>query len=141
MLLQKNPSKRLGSPASGGTEAIMNHPFFEGLDWAKILARGYPTPIKPKVKNEGDTKHIAKMFLKQEIRNTPVDGELDLKLMQEMHFDNFTYKGSVPLEESGSHLRKGSPGVQGAEETREDDEDERYRVHYNKDSKNLVIEQ
>jgi len=72
----------------------MQHPFFEGIDWERVKERDYAPPIKPKVKNGGDTKHISKNFLSQEIRNTPVEGSLDIKLMQEMHFDNFTYAGT-----------------------------------------------
>jgi hypothetical protein len=41
----------------------MAHPFFEGVDWEKVENKEYPPPIKPKVKDAGDTKHIAKMFL------------------------------------------------------------------------------
>ncbi len=62
-MLEKNPEKRLGSPATGGTKAIMDHPFFEGIDWERVKNRGYPPPIEPKVKNGGDTKHISKNFL------------------------------------------------------------------------------
>ena len=63
LLLVKDANKRLGSPAFGGTSSIKNHPFFEGLDWDRVLRRDYEPPIKPKVKNRGDTKHISQMFL------------------------------------------------------------------------------
>ena len=45
------------------------------------------------MKGRGDTKHIAKMFLSQDIKNTPTDATVDLELLKEMHFDNFTYNG------------------------------------------------
>lgn len=32
-LLEKDPNKRLGSPATGGIEAIKKHIFFQGIDW------------------------------------------------------------------------------------------------------------
>ena len=63
LLLEKNPKKRLGSPETGGTKGIMSHPFFDGIDWDRVKQRDYQPPIKPKVKNEGDTRHISKMFL------------------------------------------------------------------------------
>jgi serine/threonine protein kinase len=63
-LLDKDPNTRLGSPQSGGTDAIKSHPFFDGIDWTRVLQKGYPAPIKPKVKSRGDTKHISKLFLK-----------------------------------------------------------------------------
>ena len=32
-LLDKNPLTRLGSPETGGAQAIKAHPFFAGIDW------------------------------------------------------------------------------------------------------------
>lgn len=57
------------------------------------MNKEYPPPIKPKVKGKGDTKHIAKMFLSQDIKNTPTDTTIDLDLLKVMHFENFTYNG------------------------------------------------
>lgn len=38
-LLQKNPSRRLGS--KGGASEIKSHPWFEGVDWKIIEERGF----------------------------------------------------------------------------------------------------
>lgn len=97
LLLTKNPIKRLGSVGCGSTAGIKSHPFFEGINWDKVLNKEYSPPIKPKVKDRGDTKHISKMFLSQEIANTPAEGTLDINLLNEMHFDNFTYCGDEQL--------------------------------------------
>jgi hypothetical protein len=51
LLLDKNPLTRLGSPQSGGVQAIKSHPFFDTIDWERVLKKEYPGPIKPKVKN------------------------------------------------------------------------------------------
>jgi len=39
MLLEKDPEKRLGSPATGGVDSIKKHPFFEDLDWDAIMSK------------------------------------------------------------------------------------------------------
>ena len=45
-LLNRNPSERLG--AKGASE-IKSHPFFDGIDWKKLLQRGYEPAFKPNV--------------------------------------------------------------------------------------------
>lgn len=37
-LLNKNPTKRLGA-GKGDAEELKEHPFFEGVNWADVLAR------------------------------------------------------------------------------------------------------
>jgi hypothetical protein len=59
-----------------------------------VLNKDYKAPIKPKVKSEGDYKNVDKQFLKEEIRNTPCK-EIDLQILNKMHFDNFTYNGDA----------------------------------------------
>jgi serum/glucocorticoid-regulated kinase 2 len=88
LLLEKNPNRRLGAD---GTASIMSHPFFDRVDWERVENRDYPPPMSPKVKSAGDTKHISKVFLEQEVKNTPTESTIDIQLMKEMHYDNFTY--------------------------------------------------
>jgi len=45
-LLAKDPLKRLGSGA-GGAQEIMNHPFFENLDWDRIARQEIEAIYKP----------------------------------------------------------------------------------------------
>ena len=45
-LLKVDPSQRLGN-IQNGVEAIKQHPFFEGIDWAVVAQRGLTPPIKP----------------------------------------------------------------------------------------------
>ena len=45
-LLNRNPSKRLGSGSDGSNE-IKRHQFFDGVDWAVVAQRGLAVP-KPK---------------------------------------------------------------------------------------------
>ena len=70
-MLDKNPKTRLGSPLTGGVEAIKKHSFFNGIDWDKVLTRGYKPPIRPKANDEGDYKNIDGQFLNESIKNTP----------------------------------------------------------------------
>jgi hypothetical protein len=46
-LLTKEPSQRLGAAGAG---PIKKHPFFKGLDWAKLEARQLTSKFKPGVK-------------------------------------------------------------------------------------------
>lgn len=64
-LLKKDPTQRLGSPLKGGTDAVKSHPFFKDVDWSKVMLKthGKP-PIRPKVKHDGDVKHVDKQYLK-----------------------------------------------------------------------------
>jgi len=39
------------------------------------------------------------MFLSQEIKNTPVEGTINMEILNKMHFDNFTYSGSQEKKE------------------------------------------
>jgi len=42
-LLEKNPSKRLGS--TNDSEEIKSHPFFKGIDWNYVYERKYKPPL------------------------------------------------------------------------------------------------
>lgn len=49
-LLTKNPAHRLGCVASeGGETAIVDHPFFNGIDWEKLNRRDLEPPFKPRI--------------------------------------------------------------------------------------------
>lgn len=45
-LLNRNPEERLGSK---GAEYIKAHPFFDRIDWRKLLSRKYEPAFKPNV--------------------------------------------------------------------------------------------
>ena len=52
-LLQTNPSKRLGSGASGSDE-IKGHNWFKSIDWNKLEARQIQPTFQPDVKGNGE---------------------------------------------------------------------------------------
>ena len=105
-LLEKTPKNRLGHSQYGGVQSIKNHEFFSGIDWQKVLNKEYKPPVKPNVKDHSDTKNIDKIYLKQEIKNTP-EGSFSYTLLNKMNFDNFTYSetasiGNMSFKDSGS---------------------------------------
>lgn len=57
-LLQVDPSKRLGCTAIGAKE-IMDHQWFQGIDWNKVYNHRYQAPLVPIVEDEGDSSNFA----------------------------------------------------------------------------------
>lgn len=55
-LLEKDPEKRLGS--KHGPIEIMQHPFYAGIDWDKLMSRTFETPYKPVLSGATDTSHF-----------------------------------------------------------------------------------
>ena len=48
-LLDRDPSRRLGSK---GAQEIKDHPFFDEIDWKKLMARKITPPFRPDVVSE-----------------------------------------------------------------------------------------
>ena len=48
-LMTKDPTKRLGCGPEGW-RGVREHAFFDGMDWAKLLAKKVKPPIRPKIK-------------------------------------------------------------------------------------------
>uniref|UniRef100_A0A7S3ATK8 Protein kinase domain-containing protein n=1 Tax=Haptolina ericina TaxID=156174 RepID=A0A7S3ATK8_9EUKA len=59
-LLALNPSKRLGSKSvlkEGSTE-VLSHPFFGGIDWAKLKAQTLKMPYVPRIRSDSDLSNF-----------------------------------------------------------------------------------
>jgi serine/threonine protein kinase len=56
-LLDKNPAKRLGSLGRGASE-LMEHPWFQGVDWAAIEAKQPASPYAPQLESVCDVKYF-----------------------------------------------------------------------------------
>ena len=54
--LEKDPTKRLGYAE---TEKIKAHPWFNGIDWNKLLDKKIESPCVPKLKSETDVSNFA----------------------------------------------------------------------------------
>ena len=61
-LLMKPPTRRLGSGPDQDKE-IMQHPFFEPVDFEKLAAKKVVPPFRPDVKNILDPKFVPKTYL------------------------------------------------------------------------------
>ena len=54
-LLHKNPKKRLGHNSS---KEVMNHPWFNDMDWKKLENKKIKTPYMPEIKEKNLKSHI-----------------------------------------------------------------------------------
>eukprot|EP00752_Nemacystus_decipiens_P016534 g14778.t1 len=66
--LERNVSRRLGAKKTtmfdiGGATAVKHHPFFEGIDWAKLIALQVEPPLKPDLISTTDTSNFAEEFV------------------------------------------------------------------------------
>ena len=60
-LLTADLTRRLGN-LKGGVKDIMDHPFFDGVDWDSVRRREIPAPIVPRTKSPGDVSHCTFTF-------------------------------------------------------------------------------
>ena len=66
-LLAKTCSERLGGGLQDG-EAIKSHPFFNGVDWDKLLNKEYNAPFVPKLKKgHDDVSYFPSEFTAEQI--------------------------------------------------------------------------
>ncbi|KAJ3415790.1 RAC-gamma serine/threonine-protein kinase [Chytridiales sp. JEL 0842] len=75
-LMERNPNKRLGS--KGGQE-IRAHPFFEGLDFGKMVRLEVEPPFKPELSDDFDVRFFDEMFTDEPVNLTPSDSTEDFE--------------------------------------------------------------
>jgi serine/threonine protein kinase len=71
-LLQRDPSKRLGSGEKGAGD-LRDHAFFKDIDWESIRKQTHEAVFRPKVKGPEDISCIDKLFTKEGLEETYVD--------------------------------------------------------------------
>ncbi|KAL7626980.1 Serine/threonine-protein kinase [Parahypoxylon ruwenzoriense] len=93
-LLDRRPEKRLG--ANKGASEIKSHPFFDGIDWDKLLQKEYKPIFKP--------KYVVMSFKQHGVNNRfgPV--------LQEPV--RFVYNGPRPKRKNGGIGNAPTPGIQ-----------------------------
>ena len=83
-LLSKEPTSRLGRGREGSS-SIKSHPFFEIINWEKLLKKEIPVPFKPDVSEDDETINFDSCFTGESVRLTsPIeDGREDLDIQFE----------------------------------------------------------
>jgi serine/threonine protein kinase len=126
-LLEKDPAQRLGMLA-GGSEDILRHKWFDGMDLAKLRAREVRAPWRPpQAEDDFGNKELddtQAQILKQELRSCLFDmprldslhslRELDIHEIDEEEEDEHEHEHSFSLPDSNSAIH----------EFEEDEEDE-----------------
>ena len=58
-LLQLDPMQRIGCVTCGGYDALMGHPFFEGIDWDALLSAPAPDVMMNLADNSSDDESLS----------------------------------------------------------------------------------
>jgi serine/threonine kinase 32 len=92
-LLERDPKRRLGCRGSGGIEAFKQHPWFRGMDWARLADKEVDPPFVPDSKkaNFDATHELEELLLednplKARKRNPNLDlsqMSADMRMMEE----------------------------------------------------------
>lgn len=86
-LLNRDPARRLGGGPNGGRD-IMAHPFFEPIDWDKLLRKEIQPPFVPEVSSVDDITNVPEMFQNM----AAVDSPVNKKNGEGHHFEDFSYQ-------------------------------------------------
>lgn len=81
-LLTKDPSARLGS-SERGAEEVMEHPYFQDVDFDDILQCRVPPPFLPELTSEHDFSNFDQEFTSETPRLTPVDTVLTSEMQEQ----------------------------------------------------------
>ncbi|GLD95891.1 hypothetical protein PINS_up004569 [Pythium insidiosum] len=96
-LLQRDPAQRLGA-----TEAvpfsIMNHPFFEGIDWEALQQKKIEPEWLPDIIDDADVKYVDNEFINQVPVDTPEWRMLDSVDREREYFEDFTYRATRVMQ-------------------------------------------
>jgi len=89
-LLTRDPTQRLGV---NGAEEIKKHPFFEKIDWRRLLQKKIQPPFKPSVNSPVDVSNFDTVFTAEAPLDSVVEGS-QLSQTVQAQFAGFSYDGS-----------------------------------------------
>ena len=93
-LFVSNPKKRLGYKSA---DEVKNHPFFQGIDFDKVLKKEYKPPFIPKLNDDTDLRYFDENYTQLKVENEKHDGKAD----EQDEKDEFNFEGfSFQQEES-----------------------------------------
>ncbi|KAG8531663.1 uncharacterized protein KY384_003294 [Bacidia gigantensis] len=101
-LLDRNPAMRLGAK---GPSEIKAHPFFQAIDWRKLLQRRYDPTFKPNVTDALDTANFDREFTSEAPTDSYVEGPMLSQTMQQQ-FTGWSYNRPVAgLGDAGGSVK------------------------------------
>ena len=89
-LLQKDATKRLGY-GEQGSQAVMKHPFFKGIDWKKLDQRDIASPFQPKLDHHMSVENFDKIWTDLPAQDSPCTTPTTGSLGENNEFDGFSY--------------------------------------------------
>lgn len=101
-LLERDPKKRIGHGEKDAFD-IMEHPFFDSIDWDKLAKREVKPPYVPKVKRIDDLRHIDPLFKEEKVEDTPAISGLRLSQKEKNHFQEFTYSKEGHINQTAEY--------------------------------------
>lgn len=110
-LLDRNPRTRLGS---GPKHLILQHPYFNSIDWDLVFHRKLKPPFVPKVSSALDLSNFEDIFTSMNPQLSPPTGHLTQQLQE--HFQGYSWKSTAPI-----HQYKPSPLRQMMDSESDDD--------------------
>eukprot|EP00030_Apusomonadida_sp_AF-17_P000643 a175486_287.p1 GENE.a175486_287~~a175486_287.p1 ORF type:complete len:475 (-),score=239.81 a175486_287:1-1392(-) len=88
-MLCRDAATRLGA-GPGGAEAVKSHPYFAGLNWAKLLAKQIEPPWRPVVEDETSVANFDSTFTSQVAQDSVVEASALSDTLQQQ-FQGFTF--------------------------------------------------
>ncbi|TYZ68897.1 hypothetical protein PybrP1_010966 [[Pythium] brassicae (nom. inval.)] len=98
-LIERDPQKRLGANETV-PYSIMNHAFFDGVDWDALQRKHVQPEWVPDVIDDADVKYVDNEFINQVPVDTPEWRMLDSVDREREYLDDFTYRATRVISKS-----------------------------------------